>query len=179
MVTEFAPRPHAWRLVSIGIYPWNRAKKRRTKASQYFATLDLIPSNARQECVAIALTICLFSGLRCSLLRSDRAGTNLCWRYACFFPTSEGSAHHLSKQRSGDCQICQTCSASPVREKWMRKRPLNLFKVQSSNFTEKVGLPRPPQPPRFRRPCKKPFSNANGDQLRSHWKARWLDYMSS
>ena len=117
MVTEFAPRPHAWRLVSIGIYPWNRAKKRRTKASQYFATLDLIPSNARQECVAIALTICLFSGLRCALLRSDRevrAGTNLCWRYACFFPTSEGSAHHLSKQRSGGCQICQTCSARPA-----------------------------------------------------------------
>ena len=30
---------------------------RRTKASQCFVTLDLIPTNARQEYVAIALTI--------------------------------------------------------------------------------------------------------------------------
>ena len=83
------------------VHPWNWAKKRRTKASQYFVTLNLIQSNSRQECVATALTICLFSDLRSSLSRSDRevrAGTNLCWRYACFLPTSEGyRQHHLSQ----------------------------------------------------------------------------------
>ena len=41
------------------VHSLNRAKKRHTKASQYFVTLDLVPSNARQECVATALTICL------------------------------------------------------------------------------------------------------------------------
>ena len=49
------------------VHPWNWAKKRRTKASQYFVTLNFIQSNARQECVATALTICLFSDLRSSL----------------------------------------------------------------------------------------------------------------
>ena len=78
MVTKFASRPHPRMEIGVHwhrrfqVHPWNRAKKRRTKASQYFVTLDLIPSNARQECVTTALTICLFSGLRSSLLRSDR-----------------------------------------------------------------------------------------------------------
>jgi len=59
-----------------------QAKKRRTKASRYFVTLDLFPSNARQEYLPTVLTICLLSGLRSSLLRLDRevhAGTSLCW----------------------------------------------------------------------------------------------------
>ena len=59
-----------------------RAKKWCMKGSRYFVTLDLFPSNTRQEYVATALTICLFSGLRSSLLRLDRevrAGTSLCW----------------------------------------------------------------------------------------------------
>ena len=50
MVTKFASRPHAHKEIHL-------AKKRRTKASQHFVTLDLIPSNALQECVAHALTI--------------------------------------------------------------------------------------------------------------------------
>ena len=69
------------------VHPWNRAKKQRTKASQYFVTLDLIPSNDRQECSATVLTICLFSGLL-RLERKVRAGTNL---------QAKGWQHHLSQ----------------------------------------------------------------------------------
>ena len=56
-------------------------------------SLDLIPSSVRQE--NLWPPSYLFSGLRSSLLLFDRevcAGTNLCWRCACFSPTSEGSA---------------------------------------------------------------------------------------
>ena len=76
---------HRW----FQVHPWNRAKKRHTKISEYFVIQHLILSIARQECVATALTICLFSDLSSSLLLSDRevrAGTNLYWRYACFSP---------------------------------------------------------------------------------------------
>ena len=144
------------------VHPWNWAKKRHTKASHYFVTLDLIPSNACQECVTTALIICFFSGLHSSLLRSDcevRVGTNLCWRYACFSPTSERSATSFqSKHWSGDCWVCQTCSVSPVGEKWMRKRNSTVKIIEGSKFkfqkiTENVGRPRPAQPcPHFRRP---------------------------
>ena len=78
---EIGVHQHWW----FQLHLWNWAKKQRMTASQYFVTLDLIPSNAHQECVATALSICLFSGLRSSLLRSDhkvRGGTNLCWEYA-------------------------------------------------------------------------------------------------
>ena len=128
------------------VHPWNQVKKRHTKASQYFVTLDLILSNARQKCVANALTISLLSGLRSSLLHTDskvRAGANLCWRYACFSLTSEGSGTFFQwKHWSGNCWVCQTCSASPVREKWMHKRNST---VQGSTFkfqklTEKLGV---------------------------------------
>ena len=135
MVTEFASWPHAWRLVSIGIGGFRytrkiRAKKWRTKVSQYFVILELIPSNTHQECVATTLAICLFSGLRSSLLCSDHevcAGTNLCWWYA------------------------QTCYASPVRAKWMCKRTVPLkkwFKVQVSKAYRKRwgGLGHPNHP---------------------------------
>ena len=61
---------------------------------------------------------CLFSGLRSSLLRSERkvcAGTNLYRRYVCFSPTSEGSATlSQSKHWSGDRRVCRTCSAGPA-----------------------------------------------------------------
>ena len=143
------------------VHPWNRAKKQCTKASQYFVTLDLIPSNSRQECVATALSIWLFSGLHSSLLcldRKVRGGTNLCWQYACFSPASEGLAtSSQSKHWSGDCRVCQTCSACPVREKWMPNRNSTIKIIQESKFkfqklTEKVGRPRPPQPPHFWRP---------------------------
>ena len=67
----------------------------------------------KNVCMVTAPTICLFSGLPSSLLRSDRevrVGTNLCWRYACFLPTSEVLAtSSQSKHWSGDCQVCQTC----------------------------------------------------------------------
>ena len=99
MVTEFASWPHAWRLASVvSGTPWNQAKKWRMKASQYFVTLDLILSNACQECVVTALSLCLFSCLCTSILCSYRkvhVGTNLCWRYACFSPTSERSATYI------------------------------------------------------------------------------------
>ena len=109
---KFASQPH----VRMEIHSWNWAKKWHTKASQYFVTLDLILSNNHQECVATALTIWLFSGLRSSTIDNTYpmvciiyGGTNLCWRYACFLPTSKGSAaSSLSKHWSGDCRVCQT-----------------------------------------------------------------------
>ena len=89
-----------------------------TKASQGFcfaSRLDPIKCNAGHECVASALTICLFSGLHSSLLRSDhevRVGTNLWWWCACILPTSEGSATPSQpKHWSGGRWVCQTCSA--------------------------------------------------------------------
>ena len=64
-----------------------------------------------------------------------RAGTNLWWQYVCFYPTSEGSAtSYQLKHWSGNCRVSQTCSASPVPEKWMCKRNTTLLKVQRSNF---------------------------------------------
>ena len=43
-----------------------------------------------------------------------RAGTNLCRRYVCFSPTSEGSAtSSQSKHWSGNCRACRTCSTAP------------------------------------------------------------------
>ena len=88
----------SWGLVSIGICgtPVELGKEAATKASQYFITLDLIASNAHQECVATTISVCLFPDLRSSLLCLDPkvcVGTNLCWRCACFLPTSEGSAN--------------------------------------------------------------------------------------
>ena len=42
-----------------------------------------------------------------------RAGANLCRRYACFSPTSEGSVtSSQSKHWSSDCRVCRTCSAA-------------------------------------------------------------------
>ena len=114
-------------------HPWNRAKNRHTKASQYFVTLDLILSNARQECVATALTICrspefsFMLGLRSSCGQKSVGDM-------CFSPTSEGSAtSSQSKHWSGDCRVRQTCSASPVRE-IKETVPLKLSEVQSSKF---------------------------------------------
>ena len=145
-------RPHEWRLVSSGIGGF-RAKKRHTKASQYFVALDLIPNNARQECVATALPICLFTdtGLRSSLSRSDRevrAGTNLCWWYACLSYKRRVGNIISVKTLSGYCRIRQTCFACAHRKKWMRKRN-GTVKIIHSNFkrlrTEWGGLGRPSQ----------------------------------
>ena len=127
------------------VHPWNWAKKRPTKASQYSVTLNLIQSNTRQECVVTALTICLFSDLCSSLSRSDhkvRVGKNLCSRYACSLPTSEGSAtSSQSKHWCANCRVHQTCSARPAppalseRNEYVKETvPLKLFKLQNSNF---------------------------------------------
>ena len=102
-------------------------EKRHTKACQYFVTLDLIPSNARQECVATALSICLFPDLRSSLLRSVRevrASTSLCWRYVCFSPTSEGSATSSQHDKTLVRRLpgLPDLLRQPCREKRMRKR---------------------------------------------------------
>ena len=81
--------------------------------------------------------------LRSSLLRSDRedrADTNLCWRYACFSPTSEGSnvISVTTKHWSADCRVFQICSASPVERNECVKETCSthryIVKVQSSNF---------------------------------------------
>ena len=78
-------------------------------------SLDLIPSSARQECVATELLVLRSPQFSLRLDREVRAGTNLCWQYACFSPTSEGSAtSSQSKHWSGDCRVCRTCSAGPV-----------------------------------------------------------------
>ena len=75
-------------------------KKRHTKASQYSATLDLIPSNAHQECVATALTIYLFSGLHSSLTLGPRSSCRhksvlAIMRVSCL--QAKGRQHHLSQ----------------------------------------------------------------------------------
>ena len=108
---EIGVHRHWW----FQVQPWNRAKKRHMKARCYL--------------FRATPTISLFSGLRSSLLRSDRevcAGTNLCWRYAHFSPTSEGSATSFS-----------------AREKWMVKETIPLkysrFKVQILKAYGKSG----------------------------------------
>ena len=74
------------------VHPWNGAKKRRTKASQYFVTLDLIPSNARQKCVATALTICFYTQtakfVRAQICVADMRVSRL---------QAKGRQHHLSE----------------------------------------------------------------------------------
>ena len=93
MVTKFALRPHA----RMEIHPRNGVKKRRTKASQYFVTLDLILSNARQECVANKLTISLFSVLFYAWT------AKFVWAEICVGdmhvsrPQAKGQQHHLSQ----------------------------------------------------------------------------------
>ena len=156
MATKFASRPHAL----MEIQPWNQAKKQCTKASQHFATLDIIPSHACQECVVTMLTICLFSGLRSSLLRSDRevrAGTNrICVsNMRVFRLQTKGRQHYLS-QNIGSAIAGSARPALPAlseRNEWIKETAtLKLFKIQSSNFKklmEKVGRPWPPQPPCF------------------------------
>ena len=106
MLPVFASSPHAWRLVPSGIggFRYTRGTGRRSgthaKASQYFVTLDLIPSNARQECVATSLTICLFSALRRSLLLSDRevrAGQICVGDMRVSLLQAKGRQHYLSE----------------------------------------------------------------------------------
>ena len=140
MVTKFASRPHAWRLVSIGIGGFRyTVEKRHTKACQYFVTLDLIPSNARQECVATALTICLFSGLRSSLLCTD---LKVCVSTVCVgdmrvsLVQVKGRQHHLS-ENIGPAIAGSARPAPPAlseRNKCVKETvPLNYsrFKVQA------------------------------------------------
>ena len=96
------------------VHPWNRAKKRRTKACEYFVTYS------EQENVAIAPTSA------CSKISADLilekivwrrpvryqqfsftlgppevcAGTNLCWRYTCsllHWLQAKCRQHHLSE----------------------------------------------------------------------------------
>ena len=106
MVTKFTSRPmHGDWCLTVSGTPKKAAQE------------SLIPSNTHQECVSTVLTIYLFSGLHSSLLRSDCevcAGTNLCWRYACVFPTSKESATSsqktLVRQLPGlPDLLCQPC----------------------------------------------------------------------
>ena len=119
MVTEFTSRP-PWRLHGVHrhrqfqVHPWNWKKKRHTKASQIFFYSRSYSEQRLQECVVTVLTICLFSGLHSSLLRSDNkvcADTNLCWRYACFSSTSEGIGNIISVNKLGGLPdlLCQPC----------------------------------------------------------------------
>ena len=134
---EIGVHRHWW----FQVDQWNGAKKRRTKASQYFITLDFIPSNAHQECVANTLSICLFSGLPVLFYAwsAKFVQAQICvgYMHVSRLYTSKGLATSSQlKHWSGNCRVCQNCSASPVREKWMRKRnsTVKLFKVQSSNL---------------------------------------------
>ena len=124
------------------VQPWNRVKKQRTKAkSEYFVTLDHIPRNTRQECVATALTICLFSGLHSFILRSDGevlAGTNLCWRYACFSPTSEDLSQNIGPAIAGSARPGPP-ALSKRNECVKETVPLKLFKVQCSKAYGRSG----------------------------------------
>ena len=121
--------------LAVSVEPGEKAAH---ESQSIFCYSGLIPSNTREDCVATSPLICLFSGIRSSLLCSDhkvRGDTNLCWRYACFSPTSEGSATSSpSKHWSGDCRVYQTCSPALLETVKETGVPLKLFNVQSSNF---------------------------------------------
>ena len=114
--------------------------------------MNVWPPHSQPACSQISAAL---------FLRSDcevRVGTNLCWQYVCFSPAIEGLATSSQlKHWSGDCRVCRTCSTYPVREEWMHNRNRTIKLIQGSKFktqklTEKVGQPREPHPPRFRRP---------------------------
>ena len=115
--------------------------------------VHLIPSNARQECVATALTICWFSGLCSSLLHSGLR--SLCRHKSvlaiCMFLSYKRSVGNIISvktmvRRLPDLPdlLCQPC----LREMMVKETVLlNLFKVQSSNSRKKWGgLGRPSCP---------------------------------
>ena len=100
-----------------------------------FSLIIFTLSNADRECVATTLKICSFSDIHSSPDRDVRAGKDLyCTdpcphrslpartsrsmstvyrRYAGFSPASKGSAMlSQSKQWSGGCRVCRTCSAA-------------------------------------------------------------------
>ena len=81
------------------VHPWNRAKKRRTKASEYFVTLDLIPSKkmwpSRPHLLVLRSQQFSFTLGRPEVC----AGTNLCWRYSyVFLLQAKCRQHHLSEK---------------------------------------------------------------------------------
>ena len=142
--------------MSIGIgsfmhvHPWNWVKKRRTKASQYFVTLDLIPSNARQECVANVLRICLFSGLavllytqtpkfvRAQICVGDMRVSRL---------QAKARQHHLSQTLVWQLPglpglLLQPCPSEMNRNSTVKIIQGSKFKFQK--LMEKVGWSRPP-----------------------------------
>ena len=120
MVTEFwfASRPHAWKLATAvsGASAEPDEEATHETQSMFCFAFSLILFQAAPV-KNVWPSSCLFSGLRSSILRSDRevrAGTNLCKRYACLSPTSEGSStSSQSKHWSGDRRVCRTCSAGP------------------------------------------------------------------
>ena len=122
-------------------------KKQRTKASQYSVILDLIPNNARQECVATTLTMCLFS----VLIYAPTA--KFVWAQICVCNMRvsllqvKGPQHHLG-ENTGPAIAGSARPALPAlseRNECVKEAVLlKLFKVQSSNLKslqKKLGIP--------------------------------------
>ena len=94
------------------VHPWNRAKKQRMKASQYFVTLDLIPRNARQKCHRTHNLLVLRS-LQFSFTLGPQSSCGHKSVLACFSPIQAKCWQH-NLHWPGDCQVCQTCSTNPA-----------------------------------------------------------------
>ena len=129
------------------VHPWNRAKKRCTKARQYFVTqAGFIPSNALQE------YMCGHRALDLLVPRSPQLPFMLGSRSSCGHKSVLAICVFLAlvayKRRVGNIILVknQPCQRNECVKKTV---PVKLFKVQTS---EKMWRPVPPQPPHFRRP---------------------------
>jgi len=167
MVTEFTSLPHTWRLVSIGIVSlrYTRGTGRRSTAQKPVIILLLwilfraTPvKNVWPQCSQSAC-----SHVSAVLFYAQTA--KFVWAQICVGDTRvsrlQAKGQQISfqsKHWSGNCRVCQTCSISPVGEKWMHKWNSTVKIIEGSKFkfqklTENVGRPRPSQPcPCFRRP---------------------------
>ena len=127
MVTKFTSQPHAWRLVSIGI------------GSFFCYSRSYSEQRLSRMCGHCALTICLFSGLRGSLLRTD---LKVCVSTVCVgdmrvsLVQVKGRQHHLSENIGP--AIARTARPAPPalseRNECVKETvPLNYsrFKVQA------------------------------------------------
>ena len=104
--------------------------------------VHLIPSNARQECVATTLTICWFSGLCSSLLHSGLRSS--CGHKSvlaiCVFLSYKRSVGNIISVKTMVRRLPDLPRQPCPREMIVRETVLlNLFKVQSSNSRKKWG----------------------------------------
>ena len=127
MVTEFASRPHAWRLVSIGIgsFRYTLGTRRRSGA---WKPVNILLLWILFWATPVKNVWSLHSHSACShvsaLLFYARTAKFM-WAQICVGVMRVSHLQVKGRQRtssqskhwSGDCRICQTCFVSPVREK--------------------------------------------------------------